>query len=339
MAKDVYGLLLGLRIGFHLNSILDKRWISIAMKTRSVSNHHGPILDQVPGYEVVDCTICGFAHIMPLPDADAVERIYSEQYYSDVKPEYFTNTEEDREWWNLSYDDRLRTLENELPLGRRRLLDIGSGPGLFLDRARQRGWNAVGVEPSIAAADYSRAQGNEVICGFFNEELAKGIGTFDVINLSNVLEHVPNPGGLITSAMKSMNDDALLCICVPNDYNCLQLALRKTQNYPPWWLAAPHHVNYFTFQSLEKLLSRVGLVTISRSTSFPMELFLLLGFNYTNDSSLGRDCHRRRKGFEIALEDAGMSHLRAALHRSFASLEIGREVIIIARKATISMGT
>ena len=37
-----------------------------------------------------------------------------------------------------------------------RLLDIGSGPGLFLKVAESRGLEAVGIEPSTEAYKYSR---------------------------------------------------------------------------------------------------------------------------------------------------------------------------------------
>ena len=50
----------------------------------------------------------------------------------------------------------------------------------------------------------------------------------------------------------------LVCVGVPNDYNGFQAAVRAGGS-APWWLAPPHHLNYFDFDSLSGLLSRLGL--------------------------------------------------------------------------------
>ena len=39
------------------------------------------------------------------------------------------------------------------------IIDVGSGPGLFLEVGNQRGWNTYGFEPSTAAAHNSRERG------------------------------------------------------------------------------------------------------------------------------------------------------------------------------------
>jgi hypothetical protein len=124
----------------------------------------------------------------------------------------------------------------------------------------------------------------------------------------------------------------LICVGVPNDYNALQQAARAGGTQP-WWLVPPHHLNYFDFTSLETLLKRVGLDVIETLTSFPMELFLLMGDNYVGNDTLGRECHARRKHFDLALEKAGLGEVRRKLYGALAKAGIGREAIIVARKA------
>ena len=58
--------------------------------------------------------------------------------------------------------DRLESFEALLPANRRRLLDIGSGPGFFLKSAASRGWNVLGVEPSRQAAAHAKRLGKLV---------------------------------------------------------------------------------------------------------------------------------------------------------------------------------
>ncbi len=99
-----------------------------------------------------------------------------------------------------------------------------------------------------------------------------------------------------------------------------------------WWVAPPHHLNYFNFDSLTRLLARSGFVAKARATSFPMEAFLMMGENYVNDPALGRACHNRRKKFDLAFEAAGLKETRRGFYRALAELGIGREAVVIAVK-------
>src|SRR5207244_12159191 len=73
-----------------------------------------------------------------------------------------------------------------------RLLDIGCGHGLLLDEARRRGYDAVGLELSRAAARHAR----EVLSLEVREITLEGFedpGSFDVVVLADVLEHLDDP--------------------------------------------------------------------------------------------------------------------------------------------------
>ena len=80
------------------------------------------------------------------------------------------------------------------------------------------------------------------------------------------------------------------------------------------------------------LVSRAGFHVAERSTSFPMELFLLMGLDYTGDPALGRACHNQRKRFDMALETSGFRETRRAFYRALAAAGIGREAVVIAVK-------
>ena len=164
------------------------------------------------------------------------------------------------------------------------------------------------------------------------EELVKELGAFDVVNMSEVLEHVPNPKKIIEIAHQLLSPGGIFCAVVPNDYNPFQITLNKSCNFSPWWVAAPHHINYFNFDSFGNLLNRSGFEEISRESTFPMDLFLLMGNNYIGNDSLGRICHNQRMNFEKNLLASDQKELKQMLYKTFASLNIGREVKMIARK-------
>lgn len=297
------------------------------------SGHSGAVVDVVSGQEIIECEHCGFRHVVPLPTVDALVETYATEYYGQEKPAYLIHAGEDYEWATLNYRDRLDILEAHLGDGQRSLLDIGSGPGFFLKFAADCGWRVHGIEPSAQAAAHTREMGLPVTQAFFGSKDIGELGPFDVVHMNNMLEHVPNPRELIENASTILSDNGLICVGVPNDYNPLQEVLRDKAGFDPWWIVPSHHLNYFTFDSLSGLLTSVGFRVLSQTTSFPMELFLLMGDNYVGDDALGRACHNKRKQFELLLQRAGQGNLRRELYEVFAKLGLGREAIVIAQKA------
>jgi SAM-dependent methyltransferase len=250
---------------------------------------------------------------MPIPD---VTELYTKRYHEEQKPEYFLRIKEDLEWWNSVYDERLNLFGQMLFWTRRRLLDVGSGPGYFLKRAMEKGWFAVGIEPSKVAVEYSKALGLNVIEGYF-EGTKK---TYDVIHMHEVLEHVPNPKQTLELAYQSLNDGGLLCVVVPNDFNKLQDGNHFI--VPPW------HINYFSKESLAELFYRTGFTIEDVQTSFPMELFIYMGLDYRGNDELGREVHRWRMRMEKELP----KRARQDLYKAFCDVGIGRDLMMIGRK-------
>jgi SAM-dependent methyltransferase len=293
--------------------------------------HLGELLDAKNNFSVIDCEACGFRHIIPIPTAEELEHVYREEYYSTEKPLYLKRMEEDLPWWNLSYGDRYDSFEELLPKGRR-ILDVGSGPGYFLLCGKKRKWRTLGVEPSSRAAAYSRKLGLKIVEDFLTEKLACKLGKFDVVHMSEVLEHIPDPAGLLEVTNNLLNPGGLLCVVIPNDYSPFQYVLRKAAGYEPWWVSPPHHINYFDAVSLENLLKRVGFNVVLRESTFPIDMFLLMGDKYVGNDALGRECHGKRKQFELNMKKAGKNDLKRKMYRCFSDMGIGREIILIGKK-------
>ncbi len=236
---------------------------------------------------------------------------------------------EDLGWWMSVYDDRYDFLESRLCEGRRSILDIGSGPGYFLRRGRERGWNGLGIEPSRQAAAHAMTLGVDVINGFFDEDTASGIARrFDALHLSEVLEHVPRPAALLKAASGLLSGGGVICCVVPNDFSPVQRVLTERLGFAPYWVAPPHHINYFSFDSLSALLEKSGFRVIGRTSMFPIDLFLLMGDNYVGDDRLGRECHARRKRLDIMLNEPGLVGFKKEMYELMARHGIGREMVI-----------
>ncbi|HEY4264555.1 MAG TPA: class I SAM-dependent methyltransferase [Micropepsaceae bacterium] len=297
------------------------------------ASHDGPLISRKNGYDVIACDVCGFRHVVPLPDPDALERTYREAYYSEEKPTFLVHAGEDQEWAELAQRDRLESFERLLPPGQRRILDIGCGPGFFLKTAKERGWTVQGLEPSRQAAEHARGLGLDIVEEFFNATTAARLaGRYDVVHLNNVLEHVPNPLTVVRLARDLLSRSGILCLNAPNDFTPFQESARASLSLPEWWVAPPHHLNYFDFESLSHVVATAGFRIAERGTSFPMEMFLLMGLDYTTNPELGLACHNQRKRFDLGLEKAGFKETRRAFYRALAQSGIGREAVIIAVK-------
>ncbi|MBT0663925.1 methyltransferase domain-containing protein [Geobacter pelophilus] len=301
--------------------------------TIDCSNHSGEILDRSNSFDVIKCEQCGYIHITPLPTEEELNKIYGEEYYTVEKPLFIERQKEDIEWWRTIFDDRYTYLESRIGEAERTILDIGCGPGFFLQRGSERGWKGVGVEPSRQASAHAQSIGCEVH-NLFLQQAEKELNgkNFNVIHMSEVLEHIPNPSEICAIAERLLNPGGILCVVVPNDYNPLQKVLRRQQEYRPYWLAPPHHINYFTFADMENLLQATGFTVIHKTAMFPMELFLLMGDNYVGNDQLGRECHGKRKRLDIALSSAELQPFRLELYELMSRHEIGREMIIYAQK-------
>lgn len=300
--------------------------------TATWQDHRGPALDAVGAFTVIDCEPCGFKHVTPVPTEEELREVYRHEYYTREKPLYLTRSREDLAWWNLAYGWRYEELERRLPPERRRILDVGTGPGWFLLHGKERGWETLGVEPSRAAAEHARGLGLEVVEEFLDDRTAARLGTFDAVHLSEVLEHLPDPTRCLELCRDLLSPGGLISITVPNDYSPFQAVARDVHGHAPWWVAPPHHVNYFDFASLAHLLRRTGFEVVAQDTTFPIDLFLLMGDDYVGNDALGRACHEKRMRFEHSLHAAGASDLLRRLYRGLAELGIGRVVVTTARK-------
>lgn len=301
--------------------------------SREPAMHEGSTIDNVNGYGILDCKACSFVHIDPIPSPEELGRIYRDEYYRDEKPLYIERLIEDLEWWNAVYDDRYDFFESRLPKENRRILDIGCGPGYFLKRGQERGWRCMGIEPSSQAFAHAKGLGIDVVNAFLNDAAAAIGHKFDAIHISEVLEHVPDPADILRKAHGLLDKGGVLCCVAPNDYSPLQRLLAKDLGFRPYWLAPPHHINYFTFGSLKNLLTGAGFRIEMETAMFPLELFLLMGENYVGDDKTGRRCHEKRKLFDLRLRnDPALKDFRAGFYKLISEFKMGREIIIYAKK-------
>jgi 2-polyprenyl-3-methyl-5-hydroxy-6-metoxy-1,4-benzoquinol methylase len=96
-----------------------------------------------------------------------------------------------------------------------RVLDIGCGSGVLLERMQSLGWEAEGVEIDTAAVETARARGARVRIGTLHTQQYPA-GHFDAVHMSQVLEHVHDPLALLAECNRILKPGGKVVVTTPN---------------------------------------------------------------------------------------------------------------------------
>lgn len=210
------------------------------------------------GHSSASCPRCGLRWLTDPPQGEELAALYSSGFYEPGPARANGLVELGHDFNNTL---RLKELRG---LRRGRLLDIGSGRGRFLAAAKAAGWDVVGVEfePGLATTS-ARRFGVPVIVG--DAVSADVPGTFDVVTMWHVLEHVPDPRAALERAASLLRPGGTLIVSVPNN-DSVQARLGGDG-----WLHldVPRHLWHFTPSSLSRLVSRSGLRVVRIGHFYP----------------------------------------------------------------------
>jgi SAM-dependent methyltransferase len=202
--------------------------------------------------DIVRCSACGHMQLAEPPSRAALSAAYGDAASDDYVEEELGQ----RETARLA----LERIERHRAPGR--LLDLGCWVGFLLDEARDRGWSAVGVEPSAFASAFAREHlGLEVRPGdLFTASLEPA--SFDAVVLGDVIEHLADPGGALDRIASLTAPGGVLYLALPDAGSRIARLLGAR-----WWSVIPTHVQYFTRASLARLLTRHGWELLELTTA------------------------------------------------------------------------
>jgi 2-polyprenyl-3-methyl-5-hydroxy-6-metoxy-1,4-benzoquinol methylase len=140
-------------------------------------------------------------------------------------------------------------------VGEGRLLDYGCGSGWFAARMQELGWQVTAMDfnPLSLAAVAGRYH-LPVIAGTLPHPKVKP-GSFDVVTMGMVLEHVPDPHRVIESAARTLAPGGLLVVSVP----CISSWSFRIFGADWYGLELPRHLLHFSPATLRKLVETHGL--------------------------------------------------------------------------------
>ncbi len=144
-----------------------------------------------------------------------------------------------------------------------RVLDYGCGSGRFLQIASAFGFSAVGLDLSTTRQDQSERRGF-TIASSLSEIDDRDPGPFHAVTMFQVLEHLADPAGVLTSLRERMAPDGVLVVEVP-DCSGVDVAadFESFRNVHPL-----EHINAFTPATLKATCERAGFTWIKRPPAY-----------------------------------------------------------------------
>jgi SAM-dependent methyltransferase len=207
------------------------------------------------GFAVLACEACGLRFLHPQPTAVQLRDLYGEAYFARARPGApgYDRYLEEIEHIRRTFDERLRLLP--APAGSSRLLDVGAAIGLFVERARQAGWAAEGIEPSEWAARYAREILHQPVRTATLEQAGIPPGSQDVVTLWEVIEHLVDPAATLRTVAQLLRPGGVLALSTPDAGSAVARVLGRRW---PGWSKIPEHLFFFDRATLRLLLEAGG---------------------------------------------------------------------------------
>jgi SAM-dependent methyltransferase len=162
-----------------------------------------------------------------------------------------------------------------VPTGAKRVLDLGCGTGAFGARLKQdQECEVIGVTYSEAEAVTARDTLDTVLVDDLNDFQPDGLGQFDCIVCSHVLEHLYEPLDLLRRVRGSLAPGGVLVVALPNVLNWKQRVqfLRGRFRYTDGGLMDRTHFRFFDWQTAAQLVEGAGFQITGRQADGFMPL-------------------------------------------------------------------
>lgn len=207
-------------------------------------------------FTIMECAVCHLAGTYPQPIKQNIGRYYQSTHY-------ISHTDEETDIMSRIYriirGITLRKKFNTIAKYHRQgsLLDIGCGTGHLLHHFAQRGWQVTGIEPGEEPRNFAVQRfGLDV-----RDEAALAAiptGSFDVVSMWHVLEHVHDVKERMQEVFRILREDGLAVIALPNP------ASADAVYYGKYWAAwdVPRHLHHFRREALGFLASQTGFTVI-----------------------------------------------------------------------------
>lgn len=195
------------------------------------------------GYKGLCCNLCNLEWRWPLPEDKKLIDIYKKGYFSQegrIQRGY-----PDYEMFERSFVryfvSKLDQIENQVT-SRGLLVDVGCGPGTFLNLAKKRRYKVIGVDVSSEAVRKAKKKhGIRVWQGLF-EDINFSSSSLDVVTCFQTFEHMRYPLRFLRAVNKALKPSGMLFLTTPNRQTFWRRMLGKR------WFSYKHKDHLFFWQ-------------------------------------------------------------------------------------------
>lgn len=222
------------------------------------------------GYSLISCDRCGHVYVPIKPGNKFFEKLYSRGYFFDERILGYGDYIAEKRAIELTARSRLKRLA-AFKIKSGHLLEIGCGPGFFLNAAKSY-FRVTGVELSDFAAFYAKKYFNLNVYQGTLDKASFPSSSFDVVVIWDVIEHLTDPVGLITEIKRILCPGGLFILTTPDTSSFLcRLQNRSWRLFDP-----PYHLNYFNRENTLKMLDAVGFKVLKIGATWEWHSFRYL---------------------------------------------------------------
>lgn len=218
----------------------------------------------VRGNDIVQCLSCSFVYLKERLTTSEMERYYRNVYAvndpfaaSPVRvPKSIDEIESKKEYKGALreelFNEAVKYYNKDIK--NKKFIDIGCGWGGLLYTANKNGMKVTGFEFTQPNVEFARnVLGFDIRQQQFDSSDIP-VNSIDIITMSHVLEHVPEPVSFVKKIYDSLKNGGLFYCVVPN-FNSLCSSIEKEE----WlWLEREWHYSQFTPNVLKNIFEEAG---------------------------------------------------------------------------------
>lgn len=275
-------------------------------------------------YTVVRCAKCSLVYVTPRRSPESLlAEVYSETYWKSASPKTkgYADYAKDEALYLRTYRRRVKLLEPLLAGRKVKVLDVGCAAGYFLRVMKELGHDVYGAEVSAPIAARARAAlgDDRVHVGFLAGAAGKKPGyepgSFDLVTLWDVVEHVPDPQSFLREVRAMLAPGGTLVLETQN------VASRFAKLLGKKWQHFKHeeHLYHFDPTTVRELLRQGGFDVVSNSPRY--------GGKYVSFGFIRERAARVHKALSVLLSPL------ALLERTSLYVNLRDEMVVVARPA------
>lgn len=229
-------------------------------------------------YKIDSCINCRYSFVNPRPPLQYLMRYYTELSTNKDNDNVLNvasvlNGEKKEPNSTLDAKRMLRTIKDLLgDTNEKKILDIGCGYGFFSQEALSYNFKVTAIELGAFERTVTKElTGIDPLNCSFEEYIPPPPLQFDVILMSQILEHALDINLWIKKAQKYLVNGGILCIALPN----FSSIFRKLMQEKEPLICSPEHLNFFSLKNLVHLLAKYDFVvdSVNWQSRLPVSAF------------------------------------------------------------------